>query len=323
VVEKVLPKLYRIDVPLPKNPLKALNAYLVQGDGRSLLIDTGFAREECRTALMAGLRELEVELSTLDVFVTHLHADHSGLTGDFMEYGSKIYMSRQDAEILSNGIRWDEMAEYSRSNGFPVEESEQAITRHPAQRFGLPDGKVKFTHLADGDLLEYGDYRFRCVLTPGHTPAHICLYEPDKKLLVSGDHILDHITPNISHWTDDRNPLQEYMESLEMVSRLDVDLVLPGHRNLFTNFRERIRQLQDHHNIRCREIVALLEAHGGMDGYTVASRMDWDLSYKSWEQFPVSQKWFACGEAIAHLKYLESKGQVKKIGSTWQIASKS
>lgn len=317
MVEEVLSNLYKIDVPLPKNPLKALNVYLVKGDDRSLLIDTGFAREECRTALMAGLRELRVELDALDVFITHLHADHSGLAGEFGDYGSKIYMSKQDAELLSNGIRWEAMAEYARLNGFPIEESEQAVTRHPARRFGLEDGAVKFTHLFDGDCLEYGDYSFRCILTPGHTIAHTCLYEPDKKILLSGDHLLDHITPNISLWTDARNSLKEYMDSLQKVSQLEVDLVLPSHRNLFTHFHERIRQLQRHHENRCQEILTLLEAHGAMDSYTVASMMSWDLTYESWGQFPVPQKWFACGEAIAHLKYLECQGLVRKADSSW------
>lgn len=65
-------------MPLPGNPLKNLNAYLIQGP-RNLLVDTGFRQEECRTALTAGLAELGVDMASTDIFLTHLHSDHAGL----------------------------------------------------------------------------------------------------------------------------------------------------------------------------------------------------------------------------------------------------
>ena len=65
-------------MPLPNNPLKALNAYLIKGRDRNLLVDTGFNREECRRALLGGLRLLDAPLDQTDIFITHLHVDHSG-----------------------------------------------------------------------------------------------------------------------------------------------------------------------------------------------------------------------------------------------------
>ena len=79
MTESVLPGLYRIPVPLPGNPLKELNAYLLRGNERSILIDTGFRQEECRSALFAGLEELGCQGQPVDVLLTHLHSDHSGL----------------------------------------------------------------------------------------------------------------------------------------------------------------------------------------------------------------------------------------------------
>ena len=76
MVTQVAPNLYRIPVPLPGNPLRNLNAYLIRGD-RNLLVDTGFRQEECRTALKAGLAELGVDMADTDIFLTHLHSDHS------------------------------------------------------------------------------------------------------------------------------------------------------------------------------------------------------------------------------------------------------
>ena len=73
MVTQVAPNLYRIPVPLPGNPLRNLNAYLIRGD-RNLLVDTGFRQEECRTALKAGLAELGVDMANTDIFLTHLHS---------------------------------------------------------------------------------------------------------------------------------------------------------------------------------------------------------------------------------------------------------
>ena len=64
-----------------------------------------------------------------------------------------------------------------------------------------------------------------------------------KKILISGDHILSDITPNIQCWSDQEDPLKNYLASLDKVYQLDVDLVLPGHRRVFKNFRERISEL--------------------------------------------------------------------------------
>jgi glyoxylase-like metal-dependent hydrolase (beta-lactamase superfamily II) len=76
MTEKIIENIYRIFVPLPKNPLKNLNAYLIKGE-KNLLIDTGFNMPECRRALMEGLSELDAEPGKTDIFLTHLHSDHS------------------------------------------------------------------------------------------------------------------------------------------------------------------------------------------------------------------------------------------------------
>jgi glyoxylase-like metal-dependent hydrolase (beta-lactamase superfamily II) len=135
------------------------------------------------------------------------------------------------------------------------------------------------------------------------------LYEPDKKILVAGDHILIDITPNIQCWSDDQNPLQDYLASLDKVNDMEIDLVLPGHRRLITDHKKRIAELKEQHERRLREVLSIL---GGdpRTAFEVASRMTWDLDCDSWEEFPRAQKWFATGEAIAHLRYLEKQGSI-------------
>jgi glyoxylase-like metal-dependent hydrolase (beta-lactamase superfamily II) len=195
-------------------------------------------------------------------------------------------------------------------NGFPENELHEALEKHPGYRYG-PRGLLKFTYLMEGNTISIGDYLFKCMETPGHTGGHMCLYEPKRKIFVAGDHILEDITPNISLWSDQGNPLKEYLASLDKVYDLDVSIVLPGHRRVFKDYRKRIGELKKHHQRRADEIVDILEG-GRKNAYQIAAEMEWDVDYSSWELFPATQKWFAVGEAISHLKYLEEKGIIRR-----------
>ena len=84
------PAVYRVDVPLPDNPLKNLNCYVVQDSGETLIIDTGFNRKECLDALLEGLAELDADWEKTNLFLTHLHADHTGLAPTLMYAGCHL-----------------------------------------------------------------------------------------------------------------------------------------------------------------------------------------------------------------------------------------
>jgi glyoxylase-like metal-dependent hydrolase (beta-lactamase superfamily II) len=177
---------------------------------------------------------------------------------------------------------------------------------------GYQSGQYRsnFTMVNENTVLQYGDYTFKCIKTPGHSPGHICLYESKKKVLISGDHILFDITPNITGWPHTENVLQEYLENLDKVYPLDIQLVLPGHRKVMNDHRSRILTLKRHHRERADEILKTLDSKS-LNAYEVAPLVTWDVSYKSWDQFPVPQKFFAMGEVIAHLKFLEGEGTIK------------
>ena len=310
MVEEILKNIYRMEIPLPKSPLKAVNSYLVKGPDRNLIIDTGWNRKECMGAMEAGLDELEVNLSETDFFITHLHSDHLGLVGNLARDSSNIYLNRLEVDrILSSGL-WEDIIDHARLKGFPEEELQKVILNHPGYKYGLkPDHHI--SALKEGDTLGIGEYLFKCVETPGHSIGHMCLYEPDKKILVSGDHILSDISPNIQLWTDDDDPLNAYLSSLDKIYEYDVEIVLPGHRRIFKDCRGRIQELKNHHLKRIDEILSIL-GKGPGNAVKVASEMSWDIICESWDLFPVMQKWFATGEAVAHLKYLEEKEMIRR-----------
>lgn len=322
MIEEIVPNLYRMEIPLPKSPLKWLNSYIVKGGDRFLIIDTGFNREECQNEMNASLQKLGVDLNQTDIFVTHLHVDHMGLAGTLATDNSKVYFNEKEARLVNTqrnnwADHWQKLLNVYVANGFPAEGARLSLETHPARKYGLKK-EVAFSVVRDGDMIEVGDFHFKCVATPGHSPGHMCLYEPDKKILVAGDHILFDITPNITHWLEMDDPLNEYLTNLEKVRALDVKFVLPGHRRLVHNLHKRIKELQEHHRDRLNEVLTAL-GDGAKTTLQIAPRITWDITSKSWEEFPPAQKWFAFGETLAHVKFLENKGKIRRQSQNGKI----
>jgi len=312
MIEHILPNIYRIEIPLPKNPLKALNSYLIKDSQRNLLIDTGFNLEACRVAMDQALLELGIDMDGTDLFITHLHTDHSGLVQYLARPNSTVWMGKDDAELFEANMREGLFKQRASSllfssglllDGVPNRPQEEAVTKY-ADRTIVP---VSAVH--EGDIFLRGGYTWQAISTPGHTAGHMCLYEAQHKILIAGDHILDKITPNIGLWTLKYDALGKYIPSLDKIAALDVELVLPGHRNLIADVRRRIEEIKQHHEHRLQDVLQAL----GKDKKTaaqVAKRMQWDLSYKHWDEFPLNQKMHAAAEAMAHLYHLVVSGQL-------------
>jgi glyoxylase-like metal-dependent hydrolase (beta-lactamase superfamily II) len=312
--EEILHNLYRIEIPLPNSPLKSLNSYLIKGDGRFLLVDTGMNRKECYDEMLSNLAKLGVDLKKTDFFITHLHVDHLGLVEKLATETSTVYFNRIEAAMVSKGSLkeegWHQTDTIYLANGFPEDEFQISTDSHPRRRFGLTR-HIDFTILKEADSINIGDYSFKCIETPGHSPGHMCLYEASKKILLAGDLILFDITPNITFWFNMENSLKSYLASLDRVYAIDVKLVLTGHRSIMSDHKKRIKELQEHHRNRLNEVILAL-MDGAKTAYQVTPYVTWDFKYKSWKLFPALQKWFALGETLAHLKYLEKEGIVKE-----------
>ena len=315
-MEEILPNIFRIEIPLPDSSLQSLNAYAILGRDRSLIVDTGMNLKACEDAMKDALGVLGIDLERTDFFITHLHMDHFGLLPRLAGETNRVYFGRKETESIEAWPGWKRIVRQAEIHGFPAGALAPALRQGKGFAF---ETKTRFNlvPMDSGQVLTVGDYRFQCVFTPGHSAGHTCLWEASKQMLISGDHVLVDISPNIHCWFAGQNPLKQYLESLEIVAALPVEIVLPGHRRVFYNSGSRIEELAFHHKKRCNEILEILNKRS-MTPFEVAAQTSWAWGGGDWDRLPVLQQWFATGETIAHLQFLEEEQLVKrrKDGST-------
>lgn len=311
MLREVYKNIYQKEIPLPNNPLKILHSYIIVSDDRNLIIDTGFNREECRQALMSALDELNIDLDKTDLFITHLHSDHSGLAAELNREGMKVYIGEIDGKIINDMTDesyWEKFNGYNKL--FDLDKYDMSYKTNPGYRYA-PKHPLKYEPLKEGDRLTVGEYSFEIIDIPGHTLGHIGLYDKDHKIFFGGDHVLNRITPNISFRGFEYNILDTYLKSLKKVQEMDIDYIFSSHRKIVESHRERIDELYNHHEDRLREVTYIINE----DEKTVsevASKMHWDFKADTWEDFPNPQKWFATAEAMSHLEHLVFINKAKK-----------
>ncbi|MEL7566283.1 MAG: MBL fold metallo-hydrolase [Dehalobacterium sp.] len=312
--EQLFENIFIINVPLPGSPLKNINSYLIKGTDRNLLIDTGFNTPVCYDVLNKGLIDLNADMRQTDIFLTHLHSDHSGLALSIASDNTKVFIGEADKKGMENFFKtehWNLIDAQFRAFGFPQVELDENKSKNPASIY-MPANQGEYMGICDGFVIDLGNYRLRCIDTPGHTPGHMCVYDEDHKILFSGDHIIFDITPNITSWMNVENSLGSYLQSLNKIKKLNIEFTLSAHRKAMGNCHTRIDELIHHHNVRINEVYQIVSNFGGITTYDAASKMVWSIRAKSWTEFPVAQKWFAVGEASAHLEYLRCKGMIKR-----------
>lgn len=305
------PNIYQLDIPLRNNPLKSLNCYLIVGV-ESLIIDTGFHTAEGEALIREAMAALGMEPSHTRLFLTHLHSDHTGLADRLAKTGVRVSMGPVDLALLRSSLDpsgdfWQEVLAISIEQGLSADHL--ALSDHPGFRYrplALPEVAIS----RPGDRFLVGDYLFEVIDLPGHTPGLQALYEPKHGLLFSSDHILEQITPNITYWGERfGDSLGQYLGSLDQVLAMTVTRVFSSHRSLPTDHRARIDQIKRHHELRLQECRAILQG-GPASVREVTRKLSWDIRATSWEDFPASQKWFAAGEAQAHLVHLVARGEL-------------
>lgn len=318
--EEVIPGIYQVKLPIPDSPLTYLNAYLVQENGGWLLVDTGWDTGEAFAAMEEQLAEFGVEFGDItQIVVTHCHPDHYGLAGKLKQLsGARLFLHQLEKDLIESrsknmGKYLMEMAQWLQINGVPMDDLSRIKNTLPSMMsrmsFAIPD-----MGLLGGEIIPTDSFNFEVMWTPGHSLGHICLYEAERRILLSGDHILPEITPNVSlRSPSEGNPLGDYIRSLREISKLNVDVVLPAHGPVFRNLGERIEQILLHHKQRMAAISTVLE-DGHKTGYQIASKIPWmeDTAAVSFDRLGFLERRMAVMETLAHLELLRTEGKVQR-----------
>ena len=222
------PDIYRIRVDLPDNSLQYLNSYVIKGVSGNLVIDTGFNRPECKRALCQGLQELDIRLqSDTSLFITHLHADHSGLVGLFAATGCPVYMHPVDYQYLvdsEDGSTWKAAEDNFMREGMPPAEIKTQFSNQ-ARTFS-PDPHFPVNPVHDGDCLHLAGCDLQVIHTPGHTPGGLSLY--GEGVVFSGDTLFRYSVGRTDLYGGSSKTLLHSLET-KLMTLPDNTLVLPGH----------------------------------------------------------------------------------------------
>jgi len=313
--------IYRIAVPLPQVALKEVDIYVIEGEKGNLLIDTGWNTPEAFNAVKDSLKIDGFELRDItQIAITHFHPDHYGLAGKLKQLtNATLAMSEIEAPLLDGRYSnpenlLKELSAFLRVNGVTDSMlSKFSEASMPFRQFVVtakPDILLK-----DGDTISMPPFELQVLLTPGHSPGHLCFYEPNRKMLFSGDMLLPEISTNISyHPQSSDNPLGDFINSLKMLQEIDINFAFPAHGPVFSGTKPRIEALLYHHKNREREIIQV--AHNNlMNGYQIASQLAWAPGDKPvpFDKLSVWDKRLAVMETLAHLQYLVYSGKARKM----------
>jgi len=318
---EVAPGLRWLRMPLPF-ALDHINLWLLEdGDGWAI-VDCGIASKTTKSlweqifaaapaASATGARTREF-LATR-VLVTHAHPDHVGLAHWLCQrFGAALWMSHADY-LTAHAVResvaghaLDNLLGMFRRNGLGGEELEKLSLRGNHYRQAVPEFPQSFRRIVDGEEIRIGGHGWRVIMGYGHSPEHAALYSSALGVLISGDMVLPKISTNISVWAvnPDGDPLKLFLESLKRYAGLPRDtLVLPSHGLPFRGLHERIEQLEEHHRLRCDDLLrACAQPLSAFEAIPTLFARELDTQ----------QLFFAMGEAMAHLHCLYYRGALKR-----------
>ncbi len=316
-VDEVAPGLWVIPVPIPVNPLRyvLVHAFETTDDG-VVLVDAGWDTPEAWGALTDGVEHIGAVIGDVrGVLVTHIHPDHYGLAGRIRDAaGCWIGLHPADAVTIdSRYVDVDDLVARIRQfviqAGAPDDAVDELSTASLAVRefVSMADPDVL---IEDGDRPEVPGWELVAIHTPGHTPGHLCFSLPDHDAVLTGDHVLPRITPNVSyHPQSGPDPLGDFLASLERLRAYGSATALPAHEWRFADLESRLDELLAHHEERLDEAVRIV-ADGAQTAWEIAAATTWS---RPWERLAGYMQRMAVMETYAHLVVLEERGRLRRV----------
>ncbi|MFW9989650.1 MAG: MBL fold metallo-hydrolase [Candidatus Odinarchaeota archaeon] len=319
----------KINVPFP---VKYVCVYLFELNGKKILIDSGLNMVNWKNNLFAAFEELKTSIQNIDYcIITHLHTDHIGLIHILKKKNPNLKILMHD--ITHELLKWE-----TSKNNLKIIENKAKEEVKQLIKYGMSEkqgDKVVYFFTFWPRFLEYqkpdvivhdGDVIFdklEIIWTPGHSFGHICIYDKQKQILFSGDHILSRITPHIGNYLipdylaeqykeyDFENILKYYLESLDKIDKLNPKVIFPAHQDIIFNPHERILQIKNHHKRRLSEISSVIK-----DNPLTAYRIS---QIHFGEDLDDMNSYMALSEVLGHLFYLQAQERVKRIEKNGKV----
>jgi glyoxylase-like metal-dependent hydrolase (beta-lactamase superfamily II) len=309
--EKTLPGVWRLRLPLPWPGVPHCNAWaLAAGDG-IVLVDTGMHEPGSLAHLELALSQVNLRLEQVRLLVcTHAHSDHYGQAAPIMERaGCELWM-HPDHEHMTRSARDPEAAlarrlEVARQSGV----GEEPLRRYAEARKGMSFGIAEIVE-PDRDLVpgvtvgtDLGPWEVH--YTPGHAPSHVCLYQPERRLLISGDHLLGRVSL-FYDFGDRPDPAGDFLTSLDTVGRLGARLCLAGHGRTFTDVAAKVEANRELVHERLGKVEAAIEA-APLTAVEVVPHVYGE------QMTSMTANWWLT-ETLAYLSHLEATGRAAREG---------
>lgn len=314
---RLAPGVIRIQLPIRFTGLGHVNMYVLVDDRGAAVIDPGLPGRTTAAAVESGLAEAEISVDRVHtVIATHSHPDHFGGVARLARRSGAAFLTHEEYRVFwsRHGHDWADIDDdtatveaRSRRGVHPWHDPADAVgvgglarAAHPRRlMYGSVRSPRPDRFVADRDVIGVAGRNWVAVHTPGHTGDHLCLYDREHGILLSGDHVLPTITPHVSALGAGSDPLGTYLGSLTKVAALDVEMVLPAHGLELRDLAGRVKEIHQHHEHRFDDL-ARVSAEFGRPASTV------ELSRRIYPE----RLWgfMAESETFAHLVYLELRG---------------
>ena len=312
---EVAPGVHRIPLPLPNDGLRAVNVYVLRGDDGLVLVDSGWAIQEARDTLVAGLGEMGYALTDVRRFlVTHVHRDHYQQAVTLrQELGMRVALGegeRDSLEVLREPGRKPLQQQVGALRTLGADKLADFVEDHlkDAQvdelEWALPDD-----WLTEGDV-PVGTRTLQVVATPGHTRGHVVFHDLAGSLLFAGDHVLPTITPSIGFEPVlSPDPLGDFLGSLAKVRSRPDAMLLPAHGPVTESVHARVDELVAHHSARLDEVEKSVRS-GASTAFEAASQLRWTRRELKVDEMDPFNQMMAIAETAAHLELLAAQGRL-------------
>ncbi len=306
------PEVFLVRVPFENISTSATNCYIVRDGVHAAVVDTGAPSANGARVLAGALDELGIDRLRAKWFLTHLHLDHAGLIDRIVPAGACLYVGAAEvacARASRTGSYLQSVQRIYRKQGIPLHDA-SAAARLSIEPELFDATRLRMNLVHEGDVIEVGRYRLRVVETPGHTPGHLSLFEPQSRILFGGDHALFVISPSIALFPQARDGLAAYLDSLKKVEGLAISQLFHSHGDIRADFADRLTWLGAHHIERLDEARDVISACPGITGYQAIRSLTWNVPFDDWEDISFLQRWCIVTEGIVYLNHLMGRGVV-------------